>query len=64
LGIIEEEGEVEEEEMEMGLPIELARGTGSGYSTLMIPSQVRYCRELLRGWTIEKGIDYEFCEIG
>ncbi|GAA5965643.1 hypothetical protein JCM3765_000911 [Sporobolomyces pararoseus] len=46
------------------LPIELARGTGSPISTLMIPSQVGYCRELLKNWIENLGLDYQFVKIG
>lgn len=47
------------------LPIELARGTGSPISSLMIPSQVGYCRRVLKDWIVDQlGLDYEFVKIG
>jgi hypothetical protein len=63
----EEEGELQGNDSssdEIGLPIELCRGTGSSLALMMIPSQVYWCRCLVQNWSKGIGLDFQFVKIG
>lgn len=64
----EEEGELQGNDNsssdEIGLPIELCRGTGSSLALMMVPSQIYWCRCLVQNWSKGIGLDFQFVKIG